>query len=183
FIGLENDPDLPVAIFSGSCKRQTRDIRSRDNNLARVRAVERGNEIEEGSFAGARRAGQLDQFAQTSLERDTIQSFDGCCPPAVALRNASHGDEWRHVYLPFSERVVAMGWRSNRRHVGVIPRATAANAMAAIAAATNKSNLGSIAPRSASSDGKANSAGRKNTAIRTAVIVPAKATANPRLRP
>ena len=64
--------DLPVAIFSCSCKRQTRDIRPRDNNLTRVRAVERGNEIEEGSFAGARRAGQLDQFAQTSLERHTI---------------------------------------------------------------------------------------------------------------
>src|SRR5262249_19014750 len=62
-IGLENDRDLPVGIFSGSCKRQTRDIHPRDKNLARVRLVERGNEIEEGSFAGARRAGHLDQFA------------------------------------------------------------------------------------------------------------------------
>src|SRR5262249_21619020 len=158
-IGLENDPDLPVAIFSGSCKRQTRDIRPRDKNLARVGAVERRNEIEEGSFAGARRAGHLDQFTYTSLERHTIESFDGCCPSAVALRNASHGDEWRHDYLPFSERAVAMGWRSNRRQVGVMPRATAANAMAAIAAATDKSNLGSIAPRLAISDGKANSVG------------------------
>ena len=70
--------DLPVAIFSCSCKRQTRDIRSRDKNLARVRAVERGNEIEEGSFAGARRARHLDQFAETSLERHIIESFDGC---------------------------------------------------------------------------------------------------------
>src|SRR5262249_62191468 len=93
------------------------------------------------------------------------------------------GDERRHDYLPFSERAVAMGWRSNRRQVGVMPRATAANAMAAIAAATDKSNLGSIAPRLAISDGKANSVGRKNTALRTAVIVPAKATAKPQLRP
>src|SRR5499427_4428982 len=101
----------------------------------------------------------------------------------VSFRNASHGDEWRHDYLPFSERAVAMGWRSNRHQVGVMPRATAANAMAAIAAATDKSNLGSIAPRLAISDGKANSVGRKKIAIRTAVMVPAKATANPRLRP
>src|SRR5262249_30087989 len=88
-----------------------------------------------------------------------------------------------HDYLPFSERAVAMGWRSNRRQVGVMPRATAANAMAAIAAATDKSNLGSIAPRLAISDGKANSVGRKNTTIRTAGMVAAKGTANPSLRP
>ena len=75
---MENDPDLPVAIFSASCKRQTRDIRSRDKNLARVRTVECGNEIQKRSFAGARRASQLDQFAQMSLERHTIESFDGC---------------------------------------------------------------------------------------------------------
>src|SRR5262249_28772315 len=89
----------------------------------------------------------------------------------------------RHVYLPFSERAVAMGWRSNRHQLGVMPRATAANAMAAIAVATDKSNLGSIAPRLAINDGKANSVGRKKITTRTAVIVPAKATANPRLRP
>ena len=51
---------------------------SRDKNLARVRAVECGNEIQKRSFAGARRASQLDQFAQMSLKRHTIESFDGC---------------------------------------------------------------------------------------------------------
>src|SRR5262249_11322514 len=83
----------------------------------------------------------------------------------------------------FSERAAAMGWRSNRHQLGAMPRATAANAMAPIAVATDKSNLGSIAPRLAINDGKANSVGRKNTATRTAVIVRAKATDNPRLSP
>src|SRR5262249_59615966 len=95
------------------------------------------------------------------------------------LRDASHGDEWRHVYLPFSERAVAMGWRSNRRQVGVMPRATAANAMAAIAAATDKSNLGSIVPRLAISDGKANSFGPSKTTPTTAVALPPQTPPHP----
>src|SRR5262249_60243982 len=85
-------------------------------------------------------------------------------------------------YLLFSERAVAMGWRNNRHHVGLMPRTTAANAVPAIPTATDESNLGSIVPRLAISDGKANSLGRKKTAVRTAVMVPAKATASPRLR-
>jgi hypothetical protein len=71
--------------------------------------------------------------------------FDPSGPLGVGRfreRLAAEGD-----YLLFSERAVAMGWRSNRRQVGVMPRTTAPNAMAAIAAATNKSTLGSIAPR------------------------------------
>ena len=104
-------PTCAARHAASSLSVELRDVDARDEDRARRRLVDAGDEVEQRRLAGARRPHQRDEVALRDVEIDVDQHRDDLAAANVALHEAADGDQRRVLRASFMRASAGPTWR------------------------------------------------------------------------